>query len=77
MLCAWWNRGVLCLATRFQLVDVEGEFEGRTKFQAHVLHHHVTTQQKESLPVNLLKQANGNRETRNQDIQTTVMYMHT
>lgn len=66
MLCAWWNRGgvgLLCLATRFQLVDVEGEFEGGTKFQAHVLHHHVTTQQKESLPVNLLKQANGNRET--------------
>lgn len=38
-----------------QLVNMEGEFEGGPELQAHVLHHHVTTQQQEGFAVNLLK----------------------
>lgn len=33
-----------CLATLFQLVYVEGKFEGRTELQPHVLHHHIAAQ---------------------------------
>lgn len=29
----------------FQLIDVVGEFQRWPQFQAHVLHHHVTSQQ--------------------------------
>lgn len=37
-----------------ELVDVEGEFEGGAELQAHVLHHHVASQQQEGLAVNLV-----------------------
>lgn len=45
-----------------QLVDVEGEFEGGAKLQAHVLHHHVAAQQHEGLAVNLLERKEGRKE---------------
>lgn len=37
-----------------ELVNVKGEFEGRTKLQPHVFHHHVTAQQQQSFAINLL-----------------------
>lgn len=36
--------GRLTSSRPLELVDMEGEFEGGTKLQAHVFHHHVTTQ---------------------------------
>lgn len=44
-----------------ELVDVEGEFEGRAELQAHVLHHHVAAQQQEGLAVNLLERKEGRK----------------
>ena len=38
----------------FELVDVEGEFEGGAELQAHVFHHHVASQQQECFAINLL-----------------------
>lgn len=38
-----------------ELVDVEGEFEGGTKLQTHVFHHHVTAKQQQGFAVNLLQ----------------------
>ncbi len=46
----------------FELVDVEGEFEGGAELQAHVFHHHVATQQQECFAVNLLEQRERERE---------------
>jgi len=42
------------LLMAFELVDVEGEFEGGAELQAHVFHHHVAAQQQEGFAVNLL-----------------------
>lgn len=51
-----WKAAVARLtpSSPFELVDVEGEFEGGAELQAHVFHHHVATQQQECFAVNLL-----------------------
>lgn len=46
--------GRLTPSSPFELVDVEGEFEGGAELQAHVFHHHVATQQQECFAVNFL-----------------------
>lgn len=33
--------GELISSSPFELIDVEGEFEGRAELQAHVFHHHI------------------------------------
>jgi hypothetical protein len=48
-----------------ELVDVEGEFEGGAKLQAHVFHHHVAAQQQEGSAVNLLEEGNRNKNVKN------------
>ena len=40
----------------FELVDVEGEFEGRAELQTHVFHHHIAAEQQECFTINLLKE---------------------
>lgn len=38
----------------FELIYVEGEFEGGPELQAHVFHHYVATQQQERFAINLM-----------------------
>lgn len=48
--------GWVTSSSPLELVNVEGEFEGGAELQAHIFHHHVTTQQQECFAVNLLQQ---------------------
>lgn len=51
--------GWMTSSSPLELVNVEGEFEGGAKLQAHVFHHHVTPQQQQRFAVDLLQQVEG------------------